>query len=150
MAIEELSAAQIEQLVGTRDAATGMEYPASGLQPYYLWLVRTLHNLAQASAGACRVVKDDADATTVRIIPGRASISGAVLDYAGGAVELGSYNNDTAYLWLYDDSNGGAIGAGGSADGWPAAAHIKLAEVTLSGGAVTSILDRRFETILKA
>jgi len=34
--------------------------------------------------------------------------------------------------------------------GWPGITHIKLAEVELSAGSIVSIMDRRFETILKA
>lgn len=150
MAIDELSADQAEALAGTQDATTGVTYPANGLQPYYLWLIQTLSKLAAASAGTLRVVKDDASATTARVMPGRASISGTALDYAGGTLDLGPYNNDTVYVWLYDDGNGGAVDTAAAGTGWPSGGHIKLAEVTVSAGAITDVLDRRFETMLKA
>jgi len=149
MAIQTLSSEQIDSLVGTRHDTTGFDYPPDGLQPYYEWLVRTLHLLAESSCGSLRVAQDDAGGTTVRIAPGRAEISNIALDYTGGTIDLSSYNNDTAYLWLEDDSGSAHIGVDTDANGWPAGAHIKLAEVTLSAGAITTILDRRFETIFR-
>ena len=148
MTIEQLSPSEIEQRAGTRHAATGIEYPPNGLQPYYHWLIRTLHLLAESSAAALRVARDDTSAATVRILPGRASIGGAPLVYDGGTVDLGPYNNDTAYLWLEDDG-GAAIKTASDGGGWPGGAHIKLAEVTLADGEITDILDRRFESMLK-
>jgi hypothetical protein len=149
MAIEELSSADIEQRVGTRHPRTGLEYPPSGLQPYYQWLMRALHLLAESSAGALRVARDDTSLTTVRVLPGRASIAGVALDYPGGTLDLAALNNDTAYVWLEDDG-GAQVKTATDATGWPSGAHIKLAEVTLSAGEITAVLDRRFETMLKA
>ena len=149
MTIQELSTSEIEQRVSTRHAGTGIEYPPSGLQPYYHWLVRTLHLLAESSAAALRVAEDDTNATTVRIMPGRASIGGVALSYDGGTIDLSTYNNDTAYIWLENDG-GAAVKVADDATGWPGGAHIKLAEVTLASGEITEIVDRRFETMLKA
>ena len=148
MSIEELNPSEIEQRVGTRHALTGIEYPPDGLQPYYHWLVRTLHLLAESSAAALRVAKDDADQTTVRIMPGRASIAGVALSFEGGTRDLSSYNNTTAYLWLHNDNGSAAIGVDSASNGWPGTDHLKLAEVTLSAGQITDVLDRRFETML--
>ena len=149
MSFEQLTSDQIEDLVGARHDTTGIEYPPIGLQPYYEWLVRTLHLLAESSCGALRVGPNESNATHVRVAPGRAFISDVVLDYAGGAVDLSAYNNGTAYLWLESDSGSATIGVDSDVNGWPADPHIKLAEVTLAAGAVTNILDRRFETILR-
>ena len=149
MAVQPLSSDQIRALVGTRHAATGIEYPPSGLQPYYEWLVQTLHLLAEASAGPFRVAEDDATPMSVRIAPGRASIAGVVLAYAGEVKDLSAYNNDTAYLWLADDAGNAKVGVASSNDGWPGQDHIKLAEVTLAGGEISGMLDRRFETIFR-
>lgn len=148
MTVQDLTDQQIDALANTRHAVTGIAYPPDGLQPYYQWLMRTLHLLAEASCGPLRVAQDDASPTTVAIAPGRASISGAALAYGGGTIDLAAYNNDTAYLWLYDDAGSAAIGVAAASAGWPGGAHIKLAEVTLAAGSVTGILDRRFETIL--
>jgi len=148
MTIRDLTLEQVTALVGTRHEPTGVEFPPAGLQPYHAWLVRQLHHLAESSAGALRVVHDDGGDTTVRIMPGRASIDGVPLHYAGGAVDLAGFNNDTACLWLEDDEGEAVIGVAADGEGWPVSLHIKLAEVTLAAGSIAQIVDRRFETFL--
>lgn len=149
MAIKELSPDQITELVGTRHPAVGFEYPPDGLQPYYQWLVRTLHLLAESGAGALRVAREETGGAKVHVAPGRASISDVVLVYAGGSIDLGSYNNDTALLWLADDGGEAKIEVASESTGWPGESHIKLAEVTLEAGEIVNILDRRFEAMLR-
>jgi hypothetical protein len=149
MAIRELTSAEIEGLVGMRHAVAGFEYPTNGLQPYYRWLVSSLHLLGEASAGGLRVDRDDSDETTVRIAPGRATLDGVVLEYAGGTLDVGPFNNGAGYVWVYDGGSGVAVvGAGSGAAGWPSYPHIKLAEVALSAGVIVQVLDRRGEAIL--
>ncbi len=145
MAIQELTSNEIENLVGTRHAVAGFEYPPNGLQPYYEWLIRTLHLLAESSLGALRVCRDSNSDTSVLIAPGRASISGVVLEYAGQTLDLAAYNNDTVYLWLFNNTGQGGIGLGADGDGWPGTTHLKLAEVTITSGQVAQILDRRID-----
>lgn len=148
MSIQELTPDQIDSLVGTRHPGTGIEYPPNGLQPYYAWLVRTLHLLAESSLGALRVAEDDSSATAITIAPGRASISGVVLDFAGQTSDLAAFNNDTVYVSLLNIAGEPTIAISADAGGWPIGAHIKLAEVSLAGGVITGILDRRIETVL--
>lgn len=150
MMFRDLTTDEIHALVGGDHGTTGVAYPPAGLQPYYDWLVRTVHKLAESSAGALRVARDDQIDTAVYIAPGRASIGGVALAYGGGTIDLAAFNNDTAYLWFEDDAGAASIGVAGAATGWPAGAHIKLAEATLATGQITAVLDRRFETILKA
>jgi hypothetical protein len=150
MAIQELSTSEIDALTGTRHALAGFAYPAIGLQPYYEWLVRTLHLLGEASAGGLKVNRDDQSNTGVLVTPGRATLAGVALAYAGETLDLASFNNDTAILWLYDDAGEAAVGVGSDAGGWPVVPHIKLAEVTLAAGQVTDILDRRLESLFSA
>ena len=57
---------------------------------------------------------------------------------AGAAVVL--TNNDTNYIWLIE---AGTIATAVDGTGWPAVPHIKLAEVTIAGGVITTVLDRR-------
>lgn len=148
MSIKELTTEQVQGLVGTRHAVCGIEYPPNGLQPYYQWLIRTLHLLAESSLGALRVWADDSSEASVQVAPGRASISGVVLDHPGQLLDLSSYNNDTAYIWLFNNSDLPAIGVGTDAVGWPGSSHLKLAEVTIESGQITQVLDRRIEQIL--
>ena len=149
MAIEQLSWQRIEELVGTRHAGTGIEYPSQGMQPYYHWLVRTLHLLAESAATSFRVTEAADAPTSVYVAPGRASIADVVLVHDGGTIDVGAYNNDTAYVWLEDESGNASIVVASAAQGWPENQHIKLAEVALEGGRITHILDRRFETMLR-
>lgn len=149
MSIQPPDASALALDAGSRHAVTGVLTPELGMQPYYDWLLETLHLLNESSCGALRVVADDASVTTVRVTPGRASISDVPLTVAAQTLDLASHNNDTAYVWLEDDSGSALIAAGADADGWPVSAHIKLAEVTLAAGVITSILDRRFETLFR-
>lgn len=149
MSIKQLTTEEIIDLVGTHHAGTKMKYPSRGLQPYYEWLLQSLHLLAESSAFPFRVARDDANDTSVFILPGRASIGSVALDYTGETIDLAAYNNGTAYLWLEDDAGSPLISSANDATGWPGGAHIKLAEVTLAAGRITQIIDRRFETMLK-
>lgn len=145
----ELSPQQISDLVGSRHPATGIAFPPAGLQPYHDWLIQTLHRLAEASAGDLRVGRADAPPTAIHLAPGRCSIGGVGLSLAATTIDLATVNNDTALVWVYDDNGNAVASTATAATGWPSAAHLKLAEVTLAGGAVTGILDRRFETVLR-
>ncbi|MBI1335831.1 MAG: hypothetical protein GC164_02585 [Phycisphaera sp.] len=148
MAHIDLTPSEIESLVGSRDAATGIEYPPQGLVPYYPWLVRSLNRLAQSSAGVLRVERDDANDTTVRIAPGRCTLNGVALDYPGATQDLSSYNNDTAILWIEDGAGSPSLGIDALTNGFPDSPHIRLASVTLQTGVITQITDLRFESLL--
>ncbi|MEM7627283.1 MAG: hypothetical protein AAF333_16930 [Planctomycetota bacterium] len=145
----DLTDAQIEALIGTRHEPTGIEFPPAGLQPYHDWLIRTLYRLAESSAGALRVDRSAVNTTSVGVASGRASIGGVALILPATTLELANHNNATAYLWLRDNAGQAEVAAGNAAAGWPADAHIKLAEVALDGGQITSIVDRRFETVFR-
>jgi hypothetical protein len=148
MPIKELTSDEIDSLVGTRHPIAGIEYPPNGLQPYYQWLIRALHLLAESSFGALRVSANDSSDTSVQVAPGRASISDVVLDHPGQTLSLSSYNNDSAYIWLFNSTGTPAIGVGTDAAGWPGTPHLKLAKVTIVAGQITQIVDRRIEQAL--
>jgi len=150
MPIIELTAEQTADLVDTRHAGTGMLYPPDGLQPYYLWLMRSLHQLAETSASALKIHADADNPAGVIVMPGRASINGHPLNLSEQAIDLSEFDDDTLNVWLHRDSGSAAVSVGTSGDGWPSTPHIRLAQVVLDEGAVTSIIDRRFEAILRA
>ncbi|MEM1186802.1 MAG: hypothetical protein AAGI53_17590 [Planctomycetota bacterium] len=151
MPTPDLASTTIDALINTRDARTGMRFPPPGLQPYHAWLIDSLHRLAASSAGDYLVTQDESTPTSIYVAPGRASIGGTPLPYNGGSHELATINNDTAMVWLTDNGSGSPqIGFVSAGVGWPAGDHIKLAEVTIQAGRITSILDRRFESILSA
>ena len=149
MPSKDLTSQQITTLVGETHPTTGVLYPESGLQPYYEWLVQSLYRLAEASAGDLRVWHDADDAASVWIAPGRCSIAGQPLSYAGGSLDLAPHNNATAFVWLEDDTGQASIGHADSSSGWPVGDHLRLAEVVLDAGEVTLITDLRYETLLK-
>jgi hypothetical protein len=149
MPSKDLTSQQIAELVGSTHPTTGVPYPEAGLQPYYEWLIDALHRLSQASAGDLRVWQDADDAAAVWVASGRCSIAGQALSFAGGAIDLATYNNATALLWLQDNAGTAQVATADSVAGWPVGDHLKLAEVQLASGAITQITDLRFETILK-
>ena len=89
-------------------------------------------------------IQDNADAIGVR--PGRIAFANTVLVYDGADPAIDALtDNDTTYVWLYNDAGTATIGSAIDATGWPAITHVKLAEVTLVDGVITAILDRRVE-----
>lgn len=147
----DLTESQIVELVGTRHATTGIEFPPAGLQPYHDWLIRSLHQLAESSFGALRVSPSAAAPTSVCVAPGRANVASEVLSVGEVTLDLAVHNNTTALVWLEEIGGGaGGVAAASLADGWPTSAHLKLAEVTLDAGRVVSVLDRRLESVFTA
>jgi hypothetical protein len=151
MAIRELTATEIQQLRDNRHPTVGLLYPPEGLTPWYDWLIRSLHLLADAGFGALRTAVEEADAPTIRIAPGRASVAGEPVAHPGSAHDLSGMNNTVVLVALVDGGGGAAsIELRREAEGWPAVTHLKLAEVTVEAGIVAEVLDRRFEAALRA
>lgn len=150
MPAQELSSSQIAELIGTTHPTTGTTYPAPGTLPWYDWLMRTVHRLSSASAGALAVYPDAETPSSIYVAPGRCSVDGVALDYPGGVVDLASFNNATALIYLTNDNGTPTVAAATTLDGWPVSPHLKLAETELATGTVAAIVDRRFETFLKA
>jgi len=147
MTVKDLTTAEANALSGTRFPRTGMLAIPAATQPHWTEVIRNLKHLDLASASDL-MVKEEATAANIQVMPGRCQIGGKVLSYAGGTVDLSAYNNDTAYVWAYDNSGTLTISAGTDAVGWPATQHIKLGEVTLSAGEITAVTDRRFDDVL--
>ncbi|MEO1235559.1 MAG: hypothetical protein AAFX76_02095 [Planctomycetota bacterium] len=149
MSTSDLTVEQINQLVGTRHPVTGIEFPPSGLQPYHDWLIRTLHRLADSSFGYWRVDRAGVSPTSISVAPGRASIASVAVDSEGTVIDLAGFNNETAFVWLEADGNEALVAAGAASEGWPATAHLALAEVALDGGAIAAIVDRRLDAVFR-
>jgi hypothetical protein len=153
MAEKELSQSDALALSGANDPDfdTGVRFPEDGADPWAVPFYRFGHQLAKLTqlANQCRVYRDDANDTTIGVRAGRAVIAGSVLDYSGETIDLSSYNNDTALVWLEDDG-GPTIKHDTQSNGWPSGDHIKLAEVTVSSGEIglDDIVDRRPEAML--
>jgi len=138
-----LSQNEIEQLVNTCHHHTGIAYPPPGLQPYYCWLINTIHRLANCCSSDFLVTRSDLNSTSVYIAPGRACIAGQTIVYGGEDIELSQYNNSTVYIYLQNSG----VAACSSNDGWPESGHLKLAELSIEAANIINITDRRFEAV---
>lgn len=147
--MQELTHEQIRTLADTRHAGAGVLFPPEGLQPYYDWLIRTVHTLAESAAANLRVVRDDGAPTAVRVFAGRASINGAVVAFGGTTLDLAAHNNAAVLLALALADATPMIVVSPSGEGWPTQPHVRLAAVTLADGAVSAIVDRRFESLCR-
>ena len=91
------------------------------------------------AAAACNVYIYDADKDSVKVAPGRYQWKGTETNYTGSS-ETALTDDDVNYIWM-DSENVAHFGVDG--DGWPDYPHLKIAEVTMSGGIITAITDRR-------
>ncbi|HAI11065.1 MAG TPA: hypothetical protein DCM28_05130 [Phycisphaerales bacterium] len=148
MAEKALTNTQANALAATTNATTGMTYPTANEDP---WMAAYNRQLDQVNAVAVRgndlrVYEVDGNADAIGVRPGRKAFANTVLIYAGADPAVDSLtDNDTTYIWLYNASGAATIGSAIDATGWPAVPHVKLAEVTMADGVITSILDRRGE-----
>lgn len=144
---------QAVALSATTDSSTGAVYPSVAVNNWAAAIYRFLHRVLAALnvANALRVYTIDSNADAVGVRPGRIDIAGTVLDYAGAdpAVD-GLTNNATTYIWIYNSSGSAAVASGASGGGWPTYEHIKLAEVTMASGVITTIVDRRSEAVYRS
>jgi hypothetical protein len=128
----------------TQDAATGVEYIATGQSPYYVQFRRLMQRLLLAAqrANDFRVFQDGD--LTVGVRGGRCVVSNASVNFAGSS-GVALANNTTTSLWI---NTAGAVTTGTS--GFPAdrTAYLPLAQVVTSAGAITSIADIRGEALL--
>jgi len=137
-------------LSGATDSDTGAVYPSTTERNWantgFRFFARLISALLRANDLRVFEVSGNADAVGVR--PGRVRFGGTALNYAGAdpAVD-GLTDNDTTYVWLYNNGGTATIDSAVDGTGWPAVPHYKLAEVTMSGGAITQILDRRAEGV---
>jgi len=141
---------QLAALVGSRHPITQHERPAVGLQPYYDWLITTLEQIADASPGHLRVARDDTSPLHVQVAAGDVRFGANARPLNAQVLDLSSYNNSTALLWVIESSGTAALEHADLADGWPLADHLKLAEVAIAAGAITQITDRRLDPIFTA
>lgn len=144
MAEQNLTNNQANALSGSGDPATGLVYPTALEDPWLAAFYRFGHRLNDIAslANNLRPYADDADNTTLGIRPGRCGINGFDMSFAGGTVNALANNNITN-VWLYEAAGQPAIGSGLSSSGWPAMAHIKIAQATVAAGAIESITDLR-------
>lgn len=152
MAIKQLSDDDALALNGTTDADTGLEYPQLLQARWAEAILRGLNTFLLAALPDLRVVEVVGNADAVAVLPGAVVIAGNAYDYAGEDPAADALtDNDVTYIWLQLDGAGGVeIASAIDGTGWPAQAHVKLAEVTMVAGAITGIVDRRLDPVLLA
>lgn len=135
------------ELLGlTQDAATGVDYIATGRSPYHLEYRRSLQRLLRATerANDLRVYPDDDLSVGVR--PGRCFIGEDALAFVG-QTGIALAPSATTHLWL-DDS--GLVQS--SASGLPSdrSTFVPLAEVVANADSIDTLTDLRGEAFLQA
>lgn len=134
-------------LSGTTDAATGLVHTTVGQFNHAADRKRVDDQVRRVAllANNLRVYEVEGNADAIGVRPGRCQLAGVAYSYAGLDPAVDSLaNNDTTYIWAEDDGGGALqIDSAIDATGWPSNPHLKLAEVTLAAGVITSIVDRR-------
>lgn len=138
-------------LGGTTDSRAGFLYPTVGEAEYGAKLLRLFAKLAANAVTDLQVYAVASNADAVGVRAGRCTLAGTIYSYAGEDPALdGLTDDDTTYVWAEDDGAGSLqIDSALDGTGWPATAHIKLAEVTMASGVITGIVDRRFEVVVQ-
>jgi len=125
----------------------GLEWPRAGNELHIEDIWKTLWAMANFAdfAGALGVYKESD--TTFRVRAGRYVWGNTIKTYTQEAA-VDPTDNDTTYVWLTASN---ALGSAVDGTGWPAAEHLKLAEVVVdSDGVITSITDLRGQALMQA
>ena len=145
-----LTSEQIATLVGSRHPIAEYERPALGLQPYYDWLLQSLERLGDACVGQLRVSRDSASDVHVYVAAGSVRFGASLLAVPAQSLDLAAFDDKTALIAVEESGVTAVVSAIDSATGWPAGDHLKLAEVTITGGDITGIVDRRLDPLFTA
>lgn len=136
--------ATIENLGGTTDEPTGIPYIAKGTSPasspsVFVQVTRQLERINEILAGARELQVVSEGTLDVGVYPGSYLLGGTRKTFTGATGQTLT-NNATNYVYL-DASNALQV----STSSFPASVteSFPLAEVVTSGGAITSITDRR-------
>jgi len=124
------------------DTETGVEYIPTGTAPYYLQFRKLLYRLLLASRRANDLRVYDEGGLEIGVKPGRLWLGTQLISYAGSSGNALADDKQTIYIYL--DSSGALVTDEYS--GFPSMAttpHVRLAQVTTSGGDIDSIIDCR-------
>lgn len=124
------------------DSETGVEYISTGTAPYYLEFRKLLYRLLLAGRrGNDLRVYDEGD-LEIGVKAGKFWVGTALIDYPGSSGN--TLADDKSSIYVYLDSSGNLVtDEYSSFPDMEAAAHVRLATVTTSGGDITSITDCR-------
>lgn len=135
---------------GVTDVATAVRHTPADADPWLAHRVRTDARMVAllAVAANLRVEQIQEADDAVAVLAGRCSIGGVSLTHEGADPAVsGLPDNATTLIWAEPDGDSLAIASGAQ---WPPTAHLKLAEVSVVGGAIAFIADRRLDHIFSA
>jgi len=124
------------------DSETGVEYIPTGTAPYYLHFRKLLYRLLLAARRANDLRIYDEGGLGVGVKPGKFWLGTELINYAGSSGN--TLADDKANIYIYLDSSGTLVT--NEYSGFPdmvVTPHIRLAQVSTSGGDIDLIIDCR-------
>jgi len=124
------------------DSETGVEYIPTGTAPYYLHFRKLLYRLLLTARRANDLRVFDEGSLDIGVKPGKFWLGTTLVNYAGSSGN--ALADDKANIYLYLNSTGTLIT--NEYSGFPdmeTTPHIRLAQVSTSGGDIDSITDCR-------
>lgn len=124
------------------ETETGVEYIPTGTAPYYLQFRKMLYRMLLACRRANDLRVYNEGGLDIGVKPGRFWWSAQLISYAGSSAN--TLADDKPNIYIYLDSSGSLVTDEYS--GFPSMVttpHIRLAQVTTSGGNIESIADCR-------
>ncbi len=124
------------------DSETGIEYIPTGTAPYYLHFRKLLYRLLLAARRANDLRVYDEGGLDVGVKSGKFWLDTELINYAGSSGN--TLADDKANIYIYLDSSGTLVtNEYSSFPDMAATPHIRLAQVSTSGGDIDSITDCR-------
>lgn len=124
------------------DSETGVEYIPTGTAPYYLHFRKLLHRLLLATRRANDLRVYDEGGLDIGVKPGKFWLGTELISYAG--LSGNTLADDKPNIYIYLDSSASLVT--NEYTGFPdmtTTPHIRLAQVSTSGGDIDSITDCR-------
>lgn len=124
------------------DGETGVEYIPTGTAPYYLHFRKLLYRLLLATRRANDLRVYDEGGLDIGVKPGKFWLGTELISYAGSSGNM--LADDKPNIYIYLDSSASLVT--NEYTGFPdmtTTPHIRLAQVTTSGGDIDSVTDCR-------
>ena len=124
------------------DSETGVEYIPTGTAPYYLHFRKLLHRLLLASRRANDLRVYDEGGLDIGVKAGKFWLGATLVSYAGSSGNMLADDKPNIYIYLNASGTLVTDEYGGFPD-MATTPHVRLAQVSTSGGDISSITDRR-------
>jgi len=124
------------------DGETGVEYIPTGTAPYYLHFRKLLHRLLLATRRANDLRVYDEGGLDFGVKAGNFWLGTELVSYAGSSGN--TLADDKPNIYIYLDASGALVtNEYGDFPNMATMPHVRLAQVSTSGGDIDSITDRR-------